>query len=153
MIATREKEPFIADITDVLHHNIGIVESYAFAEILRVQYPNMQIIEVTSIDEGLQQVENGNLFGYVDVLPTTSYAIQKRYPSLKIAGRFERPWQLGMAVRNDDPELLSIFEKAIASIDEKAKQGIINDWISVRYEKGVDHRLLRRVLLIGVASF
>jgi polar amino acid transport system substrate-binding protein len=151
VIATREKEPFIADITDVLHHNIGIVESYAFAEILRDQYPDMQIVEVTSIDEGLQKVENGQLFGYVDVLPTTSYAIQKRFPSLKIAGRFERAWELGMAVRNDEPELLSIFEKAIASIDEKAKQGIINDWISVRYEQGVDHRLLRRVLFIGIA--
>ena len=151
VIATREKEPFIADITDVLHHKIGIVESYAFAEILRNQYPDMQIVEVTSIEEGLHKVEKGNLFGYVDVLPTTYYAIQKRFPSLKIAGRFEQNWQLGMAVRNDEPELLRIFEKAIASVDEKAKQGIINDWISVRYEQGVDYRLLRRVLFIGIA--
>ncbi len=150
VIATPEKEPFIADITDVLNHKIGIVKSYAFAEILRDQYPDMQIVEVTTLDEGLQQVENGNLFGYIDLLPTTSYAIQKRYPSLKIAGRFEQPWELGIAVRNDQPELLSIFEKAIASIDEKAKQGIINDWISVRYEQGVDYRIVRRFLFIGL---
>lgn len=150
VIATREKEPFIADIADVLDRKIGIVKSYAFAEVLRDQYPEMQIVEVISIDEGLQQVEQGNLFGYVDLLPTTSYAIQKRYPSLKIAGRFERLWELGVAVRNDEPELLSIFEKAIASIDEKAKQGIINDWISVRYEKGVDYRVLRRYLFFGL---
>ncbi|MGC9527387.1 MAG: transporter substrate-binding domain-containing diguanylate cyclase [Limnospira sp.] len=150
VIATREREPFIANITDVLDRKIGMVESYAFAEILQNQHPDMQIVEVTSIDEGLQQVEQGNLFGYVDVLPTTSYAIQKRYPSLKIAGRFDQPWKLGIAVRNDQPELLSIFEKAIASIDEKSQQSIINDWISVRYEQGVDYRLIRRFLFIAL---
>jgi len=150
VIATQKNQPFIADIYDVIDREIGIVKSYAFVELLREKYPDMKIVEVSSIDEGLQEVERGNLFGYVDLLPTTSYAIQKRYPSLKIAGRFGRLWELGVAVRNDEPELLSIFEKAIASVDEKARQGIINDWISVRYEKGMDYRLLRRYLLVGL---
>lgn len=150
VIATREREPFIPDIRDVLNHKIGMVKSYAFVEILRNQYPDMQIVEVASIEDGLQQVEHGHLFGYVDVLPTTSYTIQKRFPSLKIAGRFDKILPLSIAVRNDEPELLTIFKKAIASIDEKARQGIINNWISVRYEQGVDYRAIGRFVFIGL---
>ncbi|TVU53825.1 MAG: diguanylate cyclase [Arthrospira sp. PLM2.Bin9] len=150
VIATREREPFIPDIRDVINKKIGMVKNYAFVEILQEQYPDMQIIEVASIEDGLRQVEQGNLFGYVDVLPTTSYAIQKRFPSLKIAGRFDKLWPLGVAVRNDEPELLSIFDKAIASIDERTTQSIINAWISVRYEQGFDYRILRRFLLIAL---
>lgn len=149
VIATQEEEPFVTNLSEVLDRKIGLVESYAFVEILRQQYPDIQIVEVSSLEEGLQQVERGELFGYVDALPTISYGIQKQYLSLKIAGRFEQAWQLGIAVRNDEPELLSIFEKAIASVEEKEKQGILNNWISVRYEKGVDYQLIRRFLFIG----
>ncbi|NEQ96875.1 MAG: diguanylate cyclase, partial [Cyanothece sp. SIO2G6] len=150
VIATRERTPFIADIADVYNQEIGIVKSHELLGILRNQYPDLQIVEVESLDDGLRQVSSGNLFGYIDVLPPISYSIQRRYPSLKIAGRLDQPWALGIAIRNDEPELLSIFEKAIASIDERDKQNIINTWISVRYEQGIDYRLIHRLLFISL---
>lgn len=129
VLVNRNSEPFIIDITKIKHKKIGIIKGAAFAEYLPKKYPNMKFVNVSSITEGFDKVKRGELFGMVDVLPTSSYSIQNDYPSLKIAGGFEDTWNIGLGVRNDELPLLTIFEKAIASIDEVTRQNIINQSI------------------------
>ena len=66
---------------------------------------------------------------------------------LKITGKLDKIWALGIAVRNDDINLLNILEKVIKSIDTKKEQEILNTWISIKYEKAIDYSLLWRILI------
>lgn len=140
-------EGFYSDVSSITDKTIGIVKGYAYGEILRVQYPNMKLVEVEDITDGLSRVENKELFGFIGALATVAYKIQREYfGSLKIVGKFDEQWELGIGVRNDEPALLSILEKAIDSIDAEEHQTILNRWISVKYDKEVDYTYLFQVL-------
>ena len=148
VIATTNDKFFITDIKELKGKKVGIVKGYAFAELFKLKYPNIEFTEAVTVADGLKNVIRGKTFGFIDNLTTIGYQIQKNFPdSLKISGRFDERWELGIGVRNDDPVLLDILNKAIASIDEKTKQQITNQWISVKYEKGFDYKLFWKVFI------
>ena len=152
VIATQNEEMFISDISLLTDKKIGIVKGYAFAEILRKKYPKMNIIDVNSLNDGLNRVNNGEIFGFIDTLATIGFAIQNNFTGeLKIAGKFDDDWELGIATRNDEPLLNSIFNKAISAITPEEHQKILNHWVSVRFEKGVNYQQLLKWLLLIIA--
>nr|WP_320116639.1 diguanylate cyclase [uncultured Desulfuromonas sp.] len=155
VIATTKDKPFIADLTDVLHHRMGLVKDYAFTEFLRMEYPEMDITEFDTIYDGLAALEKNEIYGFIDNLTTISYKITHYFSSsIKISGRINRNWELGIAVRNDDPVLSRILEKAVRSIDSNAVQEIHSKWIAVTYEHLFDYSLLWKVLsAAGVVGF
>ena len=144
VLVNRNNEPFIADLSKIVGQKIGMVEGYGFAEVLPEKYPLMQFEWVSSLADGLDKVKSKELFGFVDILPTVSYALQKDYHSLKIAGTFDSTQSLGIAVRNDEPLLLSVLDKAINFFDDNTHKKIMDDWTSVRYDVHVDYALLWR---------
>ncbi len=147
VIAADINAPFIDNILQVKDKKIAIVKDYAVGEILRIKYPDINFVDVNNIHEGLELVEKGNVFGFIDTLLTIGYQIQNNYiGQLKISGRFNEIWELGIGVRNDEPILTSIFDKAIDDISANQKQRILNKWISVNYQKEIDHVFLYEVL-------
>ena len=147
VIAADINAPFIDNILQVKDKKIAIVKDYAVGEILRIKYPDINFVDVNNIHEGLELVEKGNVFGFIDTLLTIGYQIQNNYiGQLKISGRFNEIWDLGIGVRNDEPILTSIFDKAIDDISANQKQRILNKWISVNYQKEIDHVFLYEVL-------
>ncbi len=155
VMVAKMNRPFVDDITAITDQKLGVVKGYAFGELLQTRYPKMQIVKVENIVTGLQQVADGKLDGFIETLATAAYSIQKSFPTeLKVAGKFDERWELGVATRNDEPLLLSIFEKAIAAIDREEHQRILNRWISVKFEQGRDLKILWQALFfvgIGVA--
>ncbi|MDD2838067.1 MAG: diguanylate cyclase [Sulfuricurvum sp.] len=129
VMATSMDKPFTEDITTLIGKKIGSVKGYAITEKLKEQFPQMDIVEVDSIKDGLKQVENGSLYGYIDNLVVVSTYIQKEYTgTLKVSSRLEDKVLLGVGTRNDEPILHGIFEKLVAGLDEPTMQEIYNRW-------------------------
>jgi len=150
VVATKYDKQFIDNFTTLTTQKFGITKGYAFGELLKVKYPNLNIIEVDNIEDGLNQVVDGKLFGYIGTLASVGYQFQKKFTGeLKIAGKFDEKWNLGIAVRDDDKILLGIFEKLIESVDKSTKQTILNNWIAIDYKKGLDYSLVWQILIIG----
>lgn len=148
VIATHPHAPFIADIPSIGDHVVGIVKGYAFVSVFRNRYPDIHVVEVNNINDGLNKVRNGELFGMIDTLATIGYAIQQNYiGELKIVGKFEDTLNLSVGVRNDAPELLSIFNKVIDSFTPDQHRAIRNAWISVQYEEVPNYTLLIQVVI------
>lgn len=152
VLVARIDQHFIADLPSVEDEQLGVVKGYAFGELLRKKYPQMKIVDVASVNEGLKLVSHGKLYGFIGTLATASYAIQHGFPDeLKIVGKFDERWELGVATRNDQAQLLNIFNTIIQGIDKREQQRILNRWISVRYEKRVDYAWFWRFLGGGMA--
>ena len=150
VVATKLDKLFINDVAELIDKKIGVVNGYAYGEILRKRYPNMQLINVKNVNEGLQKVVTDELYGFTDSLATVSYEIQQRFPGeLKIAGKFNEKFELAIGTRNDEVLLLSIFEKAISLLTQKEHQKILNHWISVNYDKAKDYTLIWKI--VGLA--
>ena len=132
VIATAIHQEWIPNISAVTQKHIGIVKNYSYGYILRNRYPDMKLIDVDNINEGLNQVWKGKLYGFIGTLATVGYHIQQEYiGQLKISGKFTESWDLGIGTRNDEPLLKSIFEKVIQNISPEEHQQILNKWISV----------------------
>lgn len=151
VLATKHNVTFITDFDELDNREIGIGKGYAFAEILKNKYPNIIIKEVENPKEGLTKVKKGELFGYVGALATVGYLFQTEFTGeLKIAGKFDEKWELGIGLRNDDKILFSILEKAVDSIDEDTNKKIFNKWVAVQYGDKVDYTLIWRVILFSI---
>ncbi len=134
VIATTMDKVYDNNLKKVVTKKIAMVKGYAFTEIFQSKYPDIDIIEVNNISAGLKLVNERKVYGYIDTLPTLNYEIQRKYiNSLKINGQFNEYWKLGIGVRNDDPILYSIFEKAVKSIDTEQVQNIFDKWLQVSY--------------------
>jgi len=149
VLATKNDKHFVNDFASLGDKKVGIPKGYAFIELLKTKYPNLNIIEVKNIDDGLEKVTKGELYGYVGTLSSVGYAFQNKFVGeLKIAGKFDEKWGLGVAVRNDDLVLLDIFEKLIKSVNSVQSQKILNNWLVIKYEKQVDYKFLWEILFV-----
>ena len=143
VIATRSDELFVKDIASIGNRKIGIVESYAFTEVLKNNNPLLNIIDVESAKEGLAKVQSGELFGYIDIMPAVGYNIQKySFVDLKIAGRLEHNVDLSIASRNDEHLLNSIMQKSLNSIGENKLRTIVGEWIKIKVEQSINYEKL-----------
>lgn len=150
VLVTKPDVAFVADFSTIKEKKLGIPAGYSFGEILKQRYPNLNIISVANENEGLEKVNRGEIFGYIGTLATVGYLFQKEFTGeLKIAGKFDDSWDLGIGVRDDDLELLQIMEKAIWSIDEEMKQNIFNKWVAINYQRGIDYDLVYKITIFS----
>lgn len=149
VIATKNDAPFIENIKQIMDKKIGIVKDYALVERLWERYPNLKIVEVDNIHDGLNRVESGEVYCFIDALPSISYHIQSSLKTnLKISGKVTLDMNLSVAVRNDDTLLYSIFEKIVNSLTLEERQQIYNKWVAVTFEEAVDYRRLWRMFFL-----
>ena len=151
VMATRPNVGFFDDFRYLKNKKVGVVKGYAYNEIIRKKYPNLQIVDVENLEEGLNRVVNGELFGFIDTLASIGYMFQTQFVGeLKIAGKFDEKWELGIGVRNDEPILEEIFEKAVQNIPPDVKQEIFSKFISIKYDQHMDYMLILKILVIGL---
>ncbi len=149
VVATLNDKKFIDKFSSITDRKLSIVKGYAFEEILKKQYPNINFVEVTNTDEGLSLVYEEKVYGHIDVLHSTAYYIEKKYyTSLKINGKFDIKLDLAIGVRNDDLTLLSILSKASSLVSESDKQKILNNWLSIKNERSFDYDLFYTILTL-----
>lgn len=132
VLATKMETFFINDIAEVKDKKLGVVKGYVIAEQLRSKLPDINIVEVTSITDGLARVESGELYGYVDNLMVIANSIQKDFTGvLKISSRLDESINLAIASRNDEPQLNEVFEILLSNLTEAELQTIYNKWVAV----------------------
>jgi len=147
-LATQQDQLFFTSFSDLENKYIGIIKGYSPGKIIHKKYPKIKLVELESIKEGLEKVRQGKLLGFLDSVPTLSYHIQNEFPGdLKISGKFDYDWSVGIAARNDEPLLANIFNKVIQSTPESIHSRIRNNWLGVRYEQAIDHSLIWKLLL------
>ncbi len=148
VIATTSDKFFVRDEQDLSNKKVGIVKSYAYIEVLRRKNPSIDIVEVKDTKEGLERVNNGELFGYIDTMPTIGYFIQKYgYYNLKIAGKLPFDIKLSIASRNDEPILNSIMQKSLNNISNDEIRKIVGKWVEIKVQEEFDYTKLIYVVL------
>ncbi|WP_321778478.1 diguanylate cyclase [Sulfurimonas sp.] len=148
-LATNKNISFIDNFNGLKGMKIGIVKDYGIAQIIKIKYPDINIIEIQNITDGLQQVERGEIFGCIDTIPVISNELQSNYSNnLKISGKLNTTIKLGVGVRNDDLILLSIFNKIIENLTPKIEQDILSKHIPIKYEQEFDYSLFIKFFAI-----
>jgi polar amino acid transport system substrate-binding protein len=152
VMATKMDKPFTEDITSLGNVKLGSVKGYAITEQLKTHYPDLNIVEVESITDGLNLVESGELYGYIDNLMVISSYIQKEHTGmLKVSLRLKEKVELSVGTRNDEPMLKDIFEKLVLGIDPILMQNFYNRYATVIREQN-PYGLMILAILALIAS-
>ncbi|WP_164970000.1 diguanylate cyclase [Arcobacter sp. CECT 8983] len=151
VIATRDSEIFINSLEDIKNKKIAIVKDYATIELIKRKYPDTKIVEVDNTLEGLKGVKKGDFFAFVGLFPAVAQTLQKNnINNVKITGKTSINIDAKIAIRDDEPILQSILNKAINSVKEEEKEQVLNKWLTIIKKEGLNTKLFIQIITIIV---
>jgi len=141
VIATRKDAPFVDSLKGLGGKRVGVAEGYAMHELLITNHKELDILAVENIAKGLRDLNNGKLDAFVDNIVTITRELERSdFDLLKIAAPTQYKLELAMAVRKGLPELVPLLDKALASINKRERASIVNSWIALKVEYGLDFK-------------
>ena len=150
-LAIRDDGRFIGELRELRDEKVGVVNRQAGHDYLLINHPNLDLYPVTSIEEGLLALSNGDLDVMVTHIPAVSYTVARLgLSNLRITSITPYQYELRFAVSKERPELQRILNKALGSLDASETESIYNRWIHLDIEQETDYTVVRRIVLIAL---
>ncbi len=147
VIALSAESPIITSPVSLYGKKIAVVQDYAFEEILRYRHPEIQLVTVSSMLEGLRLVENGEVFGLINAEAAISQVIRDNHiTGIRLSRAINDNFDISVAVPQRHTPLIEILNRVIADISPEQHSEILNRWISIRYQRQVDYSLVWKIL-------
>lgn len=137
---------------------VGVVKGYFAESVLHRFYPQIEVVYVPGVREGLEMLASADIDAYFDNIATISFnALHAGLSHVNTSIIDEYSSALHIGVIKGQPELLSILNKALAAISEEQHREINQRWMSLRTIETTDYTLLFEIagvlLLFLLASF
>ncbi|HFQ61482.1 MAG TPA: transporter substrate-binding domain-containing protein [Epsilonproteobacteria bacterium] len=146
-IITKENQGFVSSLMDVIDKPIARKKGSALITQLEKLYPAVNIVEAKDALESFEMVDDGRAYATIATLPVASHYINKyNLKSIGIAGYTDMRLRLSIAVRKDDPLLLSILNKALATIPLEQHKLIYDRWVGRQVSQPFNYWYLFYVL-------
>lgn len=155
VIVAKSNQFFIDRFRDISSNKrFAAVHGYAIVEDLQENYPELDLILVRDIKEGLEKVNSGEVFGFLDATtPILSAMHRFNFLDMKIIGKLDLSYDLSIGVRSDDQMLLKILEKSVKDIEIKDRELIYKKWIAVQHDRVIDYETIWKIILISLVIF
>jgi len=112
---------------DLAHKRVAVVKDYAINDYIEKKYPEIEVVLVSNVLEGIIKVSLFDLDAAVVDLPSAAYYTQKEFLSnLRVTEKIEFAYHFSIATRNDWPHLNNIFQKGLNAISDEEKKEIYN---------------------------
>ncbi len=135
-----------ADLNGLRGKRVAVVEGYALQDLIAEAYPDIQLIPVPHIEEGLTLLSRGEVFAYVDALAPGTYGIGLHgFEDIHVAGETPFRYEMAMAASKHQPLLVSILQKAIRAIPDEDRERFFQRWATVPIAYRTDYSNLWRV--------
>lgn len=120
-------------IKDLKNKKIGVLKNYTIDEYIKTNYPKIEIIEVSSILEGLKLTQIGYTDAFLgDIAQISNELDNIDLNNLKYINNANYRYDLSFAVREDYSILASILNKSINKIPDKYKKETNDKWINIK---------------------
>ncbi|MFT5519600.1 MAG: ABC-type amino acid transport substrate-binding protein [Enterobacterales bacterium] len=146
-IVTRKDSFYASTMSSLNNKKLGLISDYALIELVAKDYPDINIIKVYSVNDGLEKVDSGEIDAYINSVSVVNYEIDnKGFDNLMIAAFTPYKFEVSMAVRKGLEPLVPILNKTFKNMTQKEKSTIANTWLSIRIQEGTK---LQTILLWG----
>jgi len=150
-IATKIEKQFDDNFQKLDKQKLAFLKGQtSITQFVKHKFPNITVVMVESIKEGLNLVVSGEVYGYADDTYSLAYHILNFYGNeLKIMNRInQNPISASVGVHKDETILLNILNKVITNTPKQTIRDIVHKWIAVRVENSFDY-----TLIIQISSF
>ncbi len=132
------KSGFIGSLSKLKGKQVVVEKGYFMTDVLKRDYPDIQLVLADNIQDALYQVANGKADAYVGDAISINYAIsQLGLLNLRFSGNTGYSSSHSVAVIKKHTELLSIMKKVIASIPISEREKINDRWINLKVTNGI----------------
>ncbi len=131
-MVTRSGHAEVRTLGEFAGQRVAVVKNTVRIPVIRSRCPTCTVVEVDSPKDGMAQVGTGGADGFFDDLPVVQRAMGEREGQFKIAllYYYSEAATVRVALRNDAPELLSIFNKGLAAISADEHALIRARWLA-----------------------
>ncbi|MBF0357642.1 MAG: PAS domain S-box protein [Magnetococcales bacterium] len=151
ILVTRDDVTYLEGVAAIGSRTLSTPKGYIHDERLRQDFPELNIVTVPTVYDGLLRVSKGEVFSHLGSLYVVVNEIQKRQLSnLKISGHTRYHHKLAIGVRNDDATLLDILSKAVKSINQKEHIEIRRSWTATTFAHEFDYSTIHNYLISGL---
>lgn len=147
--------PFETHIANMPGQRIAIMREYQFVKQLKKDFLQHQVIEVDSLNQGLEMVVAGQADFVLDTVVASGIAMRDpRYVNLRAYVPTDLPsYPSYFGVYKNLPELLVILNKGIKTINDADRKSLLDKWLNLEIKQGLDQsRVLTLVLQIAGLS-
>jgi two-component system, NarL family, sensor histidine kinase EvgS len=136
VILVRNDYPLELTNERISEMSLACVSGYSSTEYIINEFPNARIFEYEDDLSAILKTSFGNTDGTVIDLMAASYIIEKYgITNLAMAFELDFSWKLRFGCRKDMPELQSILNKVLNTIDENQRRNIYNKFVKIDYAK------------------
>jgi PAS domain S-box-containing protein len=115
---------------DLAGKSVALVKGYGYLDEVLPYYPGIKAAYVDTVKEGLMDLSNRKVDAMIVTQSTASYAIMKLgLTNIYIADISPVGIKLGLGIRKDWPEMVSIINKVISTMTPQEHQSIASKWI------------------------
>ena len=151
VIVTNDTFTFLDNISEIDDKVFALPKHYTSYNFIKKNYPNIKIIETQDIPEALLLIEQGRADAFVGHIATSLYYLSELgLSSLKISGTTDFEFSHHYLIQEKNSILLSIINKAFASITPEERSKIYAKWVNVQFDKRIDKRILLALVAIIV---
>ena len=149
VILTHADVTYVPDMGHLAGKKVAVVDGYAVTDWIPRDFPEITLVKVRNVKEGLDLLQQEEVFAFVDNMLVIGYYLSKlKIANLKIAGETPYVNAQAMAVRKDWPILVGILQKVLDSITEEERARIYQKWVPIRYDRGFNYGLLWQILAV-----
>ncbi|MGB0887335.1 MAG: transporter substrate-binding domain-containing protein [Vicingaceae bacterium] len=151
VIVTRKDGDFVGGFEDLQNKRVSLPNDYYTSEVIAKDHPKVIIDYKEGIEESIKAVSLGESEAFVGNLVVVSYYIEHRgYSNLKIAAPTDyNKAHIALGAKKEWPELISISQKVFDNISYQERNAILQKWMKVRYEFGVNMEEIWRYVFIS----
>lgn len=148
IVTHRDRSEFIDDIYALKEKEIALMKGTGYPLEAIKQYPDIDFVETTSIEEGLKKLNNKTVDAFIISNTRARFHLKKpSFHSLHIAGQLPLSMKIGFAVRQDWPELLSILNKGQQTLLAFKQQRLVKTWMEENQPSSNNYSWVWKVIL------
>ena len=151
VLAVRNDMRFIGSLDDLDEERVAVVRDIASHDYLSGAYPRLNLVLVSSVEDGLFALANGEVEVMAGNIPTLSHSINKLgLTSIKLTGITPYTNDLAFAVRPDWPMLAAILDKGLQTITPQERGELYRRWVSLEVDERIDYQWVWRITALSV---
>jgi signal transduction histidine kinase len=152
-IVTRQDMPFAMLMSQLRTKRIVLTRGFVQAEEFQRLYPDVKVTLTDSDEQSMLMVAGNQADVTALNLASAAYIVHMRgLANLKISGFTQREFFLSLAVKDSTPELHSILEKGLETINPREMEAIYGHYIHPDTLKEIDWKTWRRRAVYAVLA-
>ncbi|WP_153914530.1 diguanylate cyclase domain-containing protein [Shewanella sp. TC10] len=152
-IATTLTQQPLFNLSQYNGKRIAVVKGYNLINLLRQQFPGLDIVLVDSTQAGLEAVSSGRVDLFIEQVVTLAYVLNEgEFPDLKmalVADLTEQKSHIGVYPKLK--QIVPLLNRAIETIDETKQQQMYQKWVAVDLRSEADkYQKWFKIVLLGL---